>query len=310
MRVPTPLEQAPALLCQFTGRQNLWLKREDVSELGMFKWRAALPVVRHLVDDGAEAIVTASTGNHGVAVAWACHEVGTRGIIFLPPATAPVKLELLESFGAEIHVEGTDLDEAKDAARAWADEHGLPFFEDGAEPLQYEAYQSIGAEILDQLPEPPAAVVIPIGNGALAGGIASVLARRAPAVVRVGFVAANMPVMADSWEAGVPVHAEPGTTIADGLAIRVAIPLAVERLHESIDGLLRVSERAIAEALVVCHDAGVAIEPAAAAAIAAVRERPDLVGSGIVVAVMTGRNVDPAVLQRARRDPESFSDAT
>jgi threonine dehydratase len=69
-----------------------------------------------------------------------------------------------------------------------------------------------------------------------------------------------------------------------------------------------VSERAIAEALVACHDAGVAIEPAAAAAVAAVRERPDFVGAGVVVAVMTGRNVDPAVLERARRDPGSFSD--
>ncbi len=132
------------------------------------------------------------------------------------------------------------------------------------------------------------------------------LGKRAPAVVRVGVVALNMPVMADSYEAGAPAEAEPGTTIADGLAIRVAIPLAVERLHAAIDGLLRVSERAIAEALVACHDAGVEIEPAAAAAVAAVRERPDLVGDGAVVAVMTGRNFDPAVLERARNDLESF----
>jgi threonine dehydratase len=306
MDVPTPLERAPASLAAFAGRDDLWLKREDLNELGMFKWRAALPVVRHLVDGGANAVVTASTGNHGVAVAWASREVGTRGIVFLPPGAAPVKLELLERFGAEVRIAGQDLDEAKDAARAWAGEEGLPFFEDGAEPRQYDAYQSIGDEILDQLPSPPGAVVIPIGNGALAGGIAAVLARRAPAVVRVGVVASNMPVMADSYEAGAPVEAEPGTTIADGLAIRVAIPLAVERLHAAIDGLLRVSERAIAEALVACHDAGVEVEPAGAAAVAAVRERPDLTGDGAVVAVMTGRNVDPAVLERARDDLESF----
>jgi len=306
MEVPTPIERAPESLARFAGRDDLWLKREDLNELGMFKWRAALPVVQHLVRDGASAVVTASTGNHGVAVAWACRQVGASGIVFLPPGAAPVKVALLERFGADVRVAGRDLDEAKDAARAWAAGEGLPFFEDGAEPLQYDAYQCIGDEILDQLPAAPAAVVIPIGNGALAGGIATVLGRRAPAVVRVGVVALNMPVMADSYEAGAPVEAEPGTTIADGLAIRVAIPLAVERLHAAIDGLLRVSERAIAEALVACHDAGVEVEPAAAAAVAAAREQPDLMGDGPLVLVMTGRNLDPAVLERARTDLGSF----
>jgi threonine dehydratase len=117
-----------------------------------------------------------------------------------------------------------------------------------------------------------------------------------------------MPVMAESYEAGKPVHADFGETIADGLAIRVAIPLAVERLHEALDGLVRVSERALAGALVACHDAGVEVEPSAAAAVAAVRELPDLRRDGALVLVMTGRNLDPAVLERARRDPESFPD--
>jgi threonine dehydratase len=119
-------------------------------------------------------------------------------------------------------------------------------------------------------------------------------------------VADAMPVMAESYEAGHPVSAPFGETIADGLAVRVAIPLAVERLHEALDGLIRVSERAIAEALVASHDAGVEIEPSAAAAVAAVREQPDLMGDGPLVLVLTGRNVDPAVLERARTDPGSF----
>ena len=84
---------------------------------------------------------------------------------------------------------------------------GLPFFEDGAEPLQYEAYEAVGDEILDQLPAAPAGVVVPIGNGALAGGVAAALGRRAPAALRVGVVARSMPVMAESYEAGKPVDA-------------------------------------------------------------------------------------------------------
>ena len=305
---PTPLERAPASLAEFAGREDLWLKREDLGELGMFKWRAALPVVRELARDGAGAVVTASTGNHGSAVAWACRKLGKRAVVFAPPGVTPSKLALMESLGADLRVAGRDLDEAKEAGQAWARDENLPFFEDGAEPLQYEAYRAIGDEILDQMPVAPAAVVVPIGNGALAGGVAAALGKRAPAVVRVGVVADSMPVMAESYEAGKPVIAPFGETIADGLAVRVAIPLAVERLHEALDGMIRVTERALAEALVACHDAGVAVEPSAAAAVAAVRVQPDLMGDGPLVLVMTGRNVDPAVLERARTDPGSFPD--
>jgi threonine dehydratase len=306
--LPTPLERAPDPLADFAGRGDLWLKREDVSDLGMFKWRASLSVVKELVRGRPAVVVTASTGSHGVAVAWACGQVGSRAVVFVPPQSNPTKLALLERLGADVRVAGRDLDEAKDAARAWAEVEGLPFFEDGAEALQYVAYEAIGDEILDQLPSAPAGVVIPIGNGALAGGVAAALGRRAPAALRVGVVARSMPVMAESYEAGKPVHADFGETIADGLAIRVAIPLAVERLHEALDGLVRVSERELAEALVACHDSGVEVEPSAAAAVAAVRELPDLRPDGPLVLVMTGRNLDPAVLERARRDPESFPD--
>jgi threonine dehydratase len=295
----TPLERAPAALARYAGRGELWLKREDLHELGAFKWRSTLPVVRELARSGAETVATASTGNHGAAVAWACRRVGVRAVVFVPPGANPQKLALLEELGAEVRVAGRDLDEAKDAARAT----GLPFFEDGAEPLQYEAYGAIADEILDQSPKEPGAVGIPIGNGALAGGVGAALGRRAPAVRRVGVVAKEMPVMAASWEAGRAVEAPSGTTIADGLAVRVAIPLAVERLQTAVDAVVRVSERAIADALVAGHDAGVPLEPSAAAAVAAAR---DLEDDGPLVLVVTGRNVDEAVLQRARRDPESF----
>ena len=296
----TPLERAPAALAAFAGRDGLWLKREDLHELGMFKWRSTLPVVRQLAGD---AVVTSSTGNHGAAVAWACKEVGVRAIVFVPPGGSPPKLALLERLGAEIRVAGHDLDEAKDAARSYATAQGLPFFEDGAEPLQYEAYEAIGDEILAQCESQPAVVVTPIGNGALAGGVGTALGKRAPGVLRVGVVAREMPVMAASYEADAPVDVPAGRTIADGLAVRVAIPLAVERLRTAVDLMLRVSERELAEALVACHDAGVAIEPSAAAALAAVPKLPE---GDPVVLVLTGRNLDPAVLERARHDPDSF----
>ncbi len=308
MDTPTPLERAPEALAEFVGRDNLWLKREDVHELGVFKWRSTLPVVAGLAAAGHRGVVTCSTGNHGAAAAWACDRLGLRAVVFVPAAANPEKLALLGRLGADVRAVGADFDEAKDAARKTATDDGLPFFEDGAEPLQYDAYEAIGDEIVDQSPAPPAAVVTPIGNGALAGGIGAAIGRREPATVRVGVVARQMPVMAASYEANRVVDVPAGTTIADGLAVRVPIPLAVERLQTAVDAMLRVSERAIASALVACHDAGVRVEPSAAAAVAAIRDRPDVAGDGPVVLLMTGRNVDQAVLARARDDPGSFPD--
>src|SRR5207247_7221064 len=136
------------------------LKREDQHELGVFKWRSTLPVVRRLESD---AVVTSSTGNHGAAVAWACKQLGVRAIVFVPPGANPPKLALLERLGAEVRVAGSDLDEAKDAARVYAAAEGLPFFEAGAEPLPYEAYEAIGERILDRWPCGPGAVRPPVG---------------------------------------------------------------------------------------------------------------------------------------------------
>ena len=299
-----PLERAPAGLSSYAGADDLWLKREDLHELGAFKWRAALPVVSACVHDGHAAIVTSSTGNHGAAVAWACRRLGAAAVVFVPPGAAEAKLTLLRDLGADVRVAGSDLDEAKEVARAYAGDAGLPFFEDGAEPLQYDAYGAIADEILADSPTPPNVVVTPLGNGALAGGVGAVLRRRAPGVRHVGVVTREMPVMAVSHEAGEPVEVETGTTIADGLAVRVAIPLAVTRLADVVDEMVRVSERELADALVVCHDVGVHVEPSAASAVAATRRRSF---DGPVVLVMTGRNVDPDLVTRARDRPESFS---
>jgi threonine dehydratase len=301
----TPLECAPSRLADYVGHEDVWLKREDDHEIGAFKWRGALPVVEDLARNGHEAVVTASTGNHGAAAAWACRKVGIRAVVFVPPGAAESKLANLDRLGADVHVAGQDLDEAKDAARSYADEQGLRFFEDGAEPLQYDAYRAIGDEILAQCATPATAVVTPIGNGALAAGIGAALAGRSPPVTHVGVVAKDMPVMAVSHDAGRAVEVPAGTTIADGMAVRVAIPLAVERLRSTVDRMVRVSERAIASALAVCHEADVPVEPSSAAAVAALRAAPEL-AAGAVVLVMTGRNVDDSLLERARSDLASF----
>lgn len=300
---PTPLDPAPETLAR--GRR-LFLKREDVHELGAFKWRGALPALEQFRAEGATGVVTASTGNHGAATAWAGARLGLETIVYAPANASRTKLEHLERLGAGVRLVDGDLDEAKELALAEAQERSLPFFEDGAEPAQYDGYAAVGREIVAQLDDPPAAVVVPVGNGALLGGVGRALLAESPTSLRVGVVSAAAPVMADSWERGEALRADSSETIADGLAVRVAIPYAVEALRKAATHMLRVSERDIARSIAAFADAGIRAEGAAGAALAALDQLPEL--DGPVVVVVTGSNIDEALLNRARTAPDSFSD--
>jgi threonine dehydratase len=296
----TPFEPAPASL----GLGNVWLKREDAHELGVFKWRGALPVVRAYRDGGVTTVVTASTGNHGAATAWAACELGLRAVVFVPELATEAKLSRIVALGAELQRVGRDFDEAKDAAIAYAATHELPLFVDGLEPAQYEGYRAIGHEIADQLAGRAGTVVVPVGNGALIGGIGEAMAGSGWRVI--GVVAKDAPVMADSHDAGRVQVSASGTTIADGLAVRVAIPYAVRRIQPVVERMVRVSERELAYAIRELSRAGLRVEASAAASLAALRHLDR--GTEPIVLVITGRNIDDALYERACSAPETFEE--
>jgi threonine dehydratase len=300
MEPATPLEEAPPGLA---GGRRVLLKREDVHELGAFKWRGALPALEAYRSRGVDAVVTASTGNHGAAAAWAARRTGLRAIVYVPEAPSRSKLDQLERLGAEVRAEGPDLDEAKDRARDFASAEDLPFFEDGAEEAQYSGYEAIGREIREQLGQRPALTVVPVGNGALLIGVA----RGLDDGRAVGIVAKEAPVMALSVAAGRPVECDRMSTFADGMAVRVAVPPAVEELVRLGTPFVQVSERAMARAVGVFARAGLRVEGAAAAALAGLEALED-VPDGPVVLVVTGRNIDDELHRRAVEEPESFPD--
>ena len=299
--MPTRLERAPAGL---TSGRDVWLKREDEHELGAFKWRGALPAMQAFRDAGATAVVTASTGNHGAASAWAAARLGMHAIVYAPEGSTRTKLDLIKRHSGEIRIFGADFDLAKDEAQRVAESEGMPFFADGAQEAQYGGYAGIADELLDQLDAPPGAVVVPVGNGALLGGIGLRLADRSPATLRVGVVAAVAPVMAECWEAGEVVTGKAGPTIADGLAVRVAIPYAVGILARAAQRMLRVDERRLAEAIGALAGAGIRLEASAAAALAALPDVEQV--EGAIVLIVTGRNIDDELYRRAVEEPGSF----
>jgi len=281
-------------------RDGIWLKREDEHQLGAFKWRGALATLEAHRPD---VVVTASTGNHGAATAWAARRTGARAIVFVPEQASAAKLALIEQQGAELRRVGADMDEAKAAARDYAGQEGHFFFEDGAEPAQFDGYEAIGNELLDQLAGPPASVVVPVGNGALAIGVFRALARRAPETVRMAVAAAAAPAMWESWRAGRAVDSDRSDTFADGLAVRVAIPSAVDELNPLVQSFELVSERELALGLGAFAEVGIRVEASAAAPLAlALREtlpKP-------VVLIVTGRNIDDELWRRAVETPHSF----
>jgi threonine dehydratase len=271
---------------------GIWLRREDEHELGAFKWRGAVATLEQKRPD---VVVTASTGNHGAATAWAAARVGARAVVFVPTAASRAKVALIEAQGADLRFEGADMDEAKAAARSYAAETGAFFFEDGAEPAQFDGYAQIGYELLDDLAEPPAAVLVPVGNGALAIGVFRAVVERAPQALRVAVSAAEAPAMYESWRAGRPVDSDRSGTFADGLAVRVAIPLAVRELNPLVQRFELVSEAELEAGVRAYAEHGIRVEGAAAAPLAvALREelpRP-------LVLIVTGRNVDDALYNR------------
>ncbi|MCW2975074.1 MAG: Pyridoxal-5-phosphate-dependent protein beta subunit [Actinomycetia bacterium] len=282
-------------------RDGIWLKREDEHQLGAFKWRGALATLEARTPD---VVVTASTGNHGAATAWAARRAGARAIVFVPEEASAAKIALIEAQGAELRRAGVDMDEAKAAAKELADREGWFFFEDGAEPAQFDGYAAIGDELLDQLTEPPGSVVVPVGNGALAIGVFRAIAARAPSTERVAVSAAGAPAMLESWLAGRPTDSSRSMTFADGLAVRVAIPLAVAELNPLVQRFELVTERELARAVGAYAEVGIRAEGAAAAPLAvALREtlpRP-------VVLIVTGRNIDDGLWRRAVETPDSFA---
>ncbi|HEX6652062.1 MAG TPA: PLP-dependent lyase/thiolase [Thermoleophilaceae bacterium] len=295
--LPTPLEEAPP---ELSGGRPLYLKREDVHELGAFKWRGALPALEKYRAGGADAVVTASTGNHGAATAWAAERTGMRAVVFVPEGASAAKVALLEDLGAELHPVGADLDESKDLAREHAAANDLPFFEDGAEPAQFDGYEAIGEEILQQLGRAPETVIVPVGNGALIIGVRLGIGRV------TGVVAKEAPVMALSMEAGHPVECDRSATFADGMAVRVAIPLALEEMRRGGYPMMMVSEREMAHAVRDYASAGIRVEGSGAASLAAFRKRRAVMEP--VVLIVTGRNIDDDLHRRCVEDPDSFPD--
>jgi threonine dehydratase len=280
----SPLVEAPALGAR--------LKLESFLPTGSFKVRGAAAALTALAS--GTRVVAASAGNHGLGVAWAAERLGIEAAVVVAETASPAKVEALQRFPVELVVHGAGYDEAEAHALALAAERDARFVSAYNDRDVIAGQGTVGLELLEAL-GPELTVVVPVGGGGLAAGIALAVAEAGARVV--GVVAEASPAMRTALAAG---HAVPVTvreTLADGLAGNiepgsVTVPLCSRLL----DDLVAVSEDELAEAmrfLVRAH--GLVAEGSGAASVAALRAGR-VEPSGTVVAVLSGRNVGATTL--------------
>ena len=294
---PTRLVRAAVLS---TPDRDVYLKLESELPTGSFKVRGAVHSLSvNLAKGGIRAVVAASTGNHGAAVAYAGRLLDVPAIIFVPVNPNPVKAARIRDLGAALVETGADLNAAIDAAREYASSRSHAFFlHDAEDPDIPAGTATIGREVLSQLPSVEA-IYVPMGDTALIRGVASAAKELRPTIKIIGVVAEQAPAYYLSWQKGEPVETDSANTIADGLAVRRPLAPNVAAIRELVDDIEAVSEREMLEAIARLHiDERVTAEPAGAAATAAWLKRRDSYRTSVVL--VTGRNIAPDVMEMVR----------
>jgi len=285
------------------------LKAENLQRTGSFKVRGASAKLAALGEEGcAHGVVAASAGNHAQGLAAAAAARGVRCEVFVP-ADAPIaKTEAARGQGAILHVGGESVDECIVAAEERARDGGLAFVHPFDDPDIVAGQGSLGLELLEEVPD-LAKVVVPVGGGGLASGIAIAVKSERPEVEVVGVqIAACAPYPA-SLERGTPVPAESAPTIADGIAVKRPGELTLALLREWLDGMAVVEDEDAAEAMVVLLErCKLVVEGAGAVGVAALLGgQVPAASRGTTVAVLSGGNVDPGLLLSIARRHETLA---
>jgi threonine dehydratase len=294
----TPCARSEAL-SRMTG-QSVFLKLENLQMTGSFKERGALNKIATLTAEQAKrGVVAASAGNHAQGVAYHATERGMRSVIVMPLTTPLVKVTATRGFGAEVVLHGGNYDEACSEALRLCEAEGMTFIHPFDDALVMAGQGTIGLELLEQV-EDLEAVVVPIGGGGLIGGIACAVKESRPGIRVIGVQTSRLPSMRDAIAAHHPVTLEPGTTIADGIAVRRAGEVTFPVVERYVDEIVTVDEDEIASAILTLLEREKTLaEGAGATALAALLQKRTSLPAGTRTAVLVcGGNIDVTLLSR------------
>ncbi|MGC4936829.1 threonine ammonia-lyase [Kribbella sp. DT2] len=268
------------------------IKLETANPVRSFKGRGTELVADGLVRDGQRAVVCASAGNLGQALAWSARGRGLDVTVVASRFAPEVKLERIRALGARLELVDGDHELARERAVAIAAEEGIRLLEDSLDLETCEGAATIGLELVESA-VPYDVVLVALGGGAMATGIGQVMKELAPEVEVVCVQPAGAPAMTKSWEERRVVTTDSAVTIADGVAGRFPIAEVLDDLLVVADDAVLVQEESIVKGLrMLLHDAGLVVEPSAALGIAAILEDPERFAGRHVVTVVCGGNVD------------------
>ena len=248
------------------------LKLECLQVTGSFKARGANNAVLSLSDEETtRGIITASGGNHGLAVAYAAQAAGSRAVIYLPESTPASKADRLRAWGAEVKVEGAVYDDANEAALARAERDGLTYIHAFADPRVIAGQGTVGLEMLRQSSHCDA-FVIAIGGGGLISGIATAIKAKKPEARIIGVEPVGAPTLKSSLAAGELITLASIETEAGTLAPRRSAEINLEIIREQVDEIVLVDDAEMRDAARwLWFEMGIAAELSGAAGVAALR---------------------------------------
>jgi threonine dehydratase len=290
----TPLYRYPALDA-LTGAQ-VRVKHENHLPVGAFKVRGGVNLISQLsADERSRGVITASTGNHGQSVAYAADLFGGRAVICVPEQANPVKVESMRALGATVVFHGRDFDEAREHCEQLAAEHGYRYIHSGNEPALVAGVATYTVEILGSWPDCEV-IVVPVGGGSGAAGTCVVAKSVRSSIEVIGVQSQAAAAAYRSWRAGTLVE-DSCTTFAEGLATRTAFGLPQQILRDLLDDFVLVSEDALRTATrLMIEKTRNLVEPAGAAALAAVLGDPPRFADRRVAIICSGGNISPAQL--------------
>lgn len=286
------------MLSSATGQQ-VYLKLENLQMTGSFKERGALNRIALLTPEQAErGVVAASAGNHAQGVAYHATKRGIRAVIVMPLATPLVKVTATRGFGAEVVLHGANYDEAYEEARRICAAQEMTFIHPFDDPAVMAGQGTIGLELLEQV-QGLEAVVVPIGGGGLIGGVACAIKESNPKIKVVGVQTSRLPSMAVAVRERHPVTIPPGTTIADGIAVRRAGEVTYPVVARYVDEIVTVDEDEIASAILTLLEREKTLaEGAGAAGLAALLQKKTTLNGAKTAVVIGGGNIDVTLLSR------------
>jgi threonine dehydratase len=296
---PTPVLHSRVLSDRLGG--PVYLKCENLQRTGSFKARGAYVRISKLTAaERARGVVAASAGNHAQGVAFAAALLGTSATVVMPSGAPLPKIEATRGYGAEVILTGETVDDTLKAALAYSDEHGAVFIHPFDHPDIVAGQGTVGLEIMEQCPE-VRTITVPVGGGGLASGIAVATQTASPAIRLVTVQAEAAAPLPASFAAGHPVRIELGSTMADGIAVSRPGDICYSIMAGLATRCVTVSEETLSQGLLLCLErAKQLVEPAGAAAVAALLEHPEAVEPP-VVAVLSGGNIDPLLLAKVLR---------